>query len=130
MTQHWEAGREADAEIARAVFGKSVRMVYRSREIGQDFFQWDDGVQFGGEWVPPYSTDIAAAWTIIEQVGTLIFSRRQRFFAALAIMARTSSGEFIAWPAALFLFGRPDSGLPPFPLAICRAALLAVGDTA
>jgi hypothetical protein len=87
--------------------------------------QWPPGVLIGGEWVPPYSTDIAAAWAIIEHARTWIFSKRQRFFAALRITLQLRpNGELPAWPAALILFGHGD--FPTFPLAICRAALGAV----
>src|SRR3954466_4163511 len=90
----------------RASVLKSCREVFRDRDTGLDVMQWPPGVLIGGEWVPPYSTDIAAAWAIIEHARGWIFSKRQRFFAALRITLQLRpNGELPAWPAALILFG-------------------------
>lgn len=126
------AGRELDAMIARRVFGHVVAR--------KGSFLWCvDLLPPDEEWpsvdivayahsvqavVPDYSTDIAAAWTILKHIReNWIFSKRERFFAALKQEARLTDGTSITWPAALIAW--PDS----FPEKLCRAALAAAADT-
>lgn len=129
----WQAGRELDQEIAETIFGWAVEHV-----PGVGAYCWtvnttEDWHAYAArseaeawDYAPYYSTDMSAAWTIVEHVHTWIFSKRQRFFAALYIMGKTEGG-FASWPGMLTLFGKGD--YPTFPLALCRAALAALeGD--
>jgi hypothetical protein len=116
-----------DAEIANRVFGREV-VYFNTLKFSESGWEYAD-VHVGSQRIPAYSTEIAAAWQIISAVGTWRFSRRRRFFAALREQARLTTGEYIAWPDALILFGRDEGTMPPFPLAICRAALATVEET-
>jgi Phage ABA sandwich domain len=95
------AGREFDALIAEKVMGwpgdgLSASPTYREQNM------------------PHFSTDIAAAWQIIERAREfdLWFNPDQRHW-----------GCYLAFPSG---FARVDADNPSAPLAICRAALAAV----
>lgn len=142
------AGRELDVEIERRVFGRDVGFEqgyacgwrvkkllmgeerepvswYPNDYIRLDYSPERDGVQ---AWalgpdpriVPQYSTDIAAGWRVVERMRELRFS-----FDA-------GSGENVCdgndWVVEFKHSSapHPKRGLAPtFPLAICRAALVA-----
>lgn len=67
---------------------------------------------------PLSSTDIAAAWSLFQHVMAKSFSTRMRFFSALTELARSPCGV----PQGLWALQVLKD---EFPLAICRAALLA-----
>lgn len=76
--------------------------------------------------LPHYSTDIAAAWSILARIhGTSAtapewpFSRRMRLYAALEEVCATTTGCPVAWPAAMGVFH------DQMPALICHAALSA-----
>lgn len=101
-----EAGRELDAMVAERVMGGEPI----SRKC---LANYDD------QKLPHYSTDIAAAWTVVDAVDT-------RNAAARAVGVRTFSihryddGTYIA------SFFNASATANPAPLAICLAALQAV----
>lgn len=75
-------------------------------------------------WTPHYSTDIAAAWEVAEVIRAKLFSIRKRFLDSLqeqTLHTVKGTGEIvvIAWP---------DVFWSVTPEAICKAALMAVGD--
>ena len=106
-------GRELDALIAEKVMGETVTW---GGDPGGTIIPWvgePDGIQ--GE-CPPYSTDIAAAWAVVEKKSgcNLIWH-----------------GDLQEWHCQFF--GDPTFGeigkAPIAPLAICLAALKAMSTT-
>jgi len=87
-------GRELDALIAEKVMG------------------WSWGII--GDLIPAYSTDISAAWEVVEEMGDCLHLRQHG-----------EQGEWEAW-----FCGYPNSKAhgETAPEAICKAALLAVMD--
>lgn len=107
-----EAGPELNALVAEKVMGlKNVGM--RNHVQGEDLFGEDqDGDTV---WVPAYSTDIAAAWLVVDKM-------RQN--GRVYLQGRLNSWTFRCSPDGIELF---EADAPTAPLAICRAALAAVG---
>lgn len=112
QTDELLAGRELDMLIAEKVMGQTVR-----EEHHKDFPQtvvcrWISET----EMLPGYSTDISAAWEIIEHLRPWRFN--------LERMNRTAGSEWRAdfdnRPSIFSGYG--DTA----PLAICRAALAAL----
>ena len=116
--------------------------------IAERLFNWEDAgwdplyCRFVGhptkeryrwyEQVPDYSTDIARAWEVVEKMDKLGF----RYAIG---NTSTSNGE-MKWHRAMFQRSYPEpfrinykqyktSKTPSAPLAICRAALKAMGVT-
>jgi hypothetical protein len=103
------AGRELDALVAERVMGWV-------QEEPQPHPVNSFAIYFGGP--PPYSTDIAAAWQVVERM------REQEYSIAL------DSDTWLKHPYAVHFIGG-NSGCvsctaDTAPLAICRAALKAV----
>jgi hypothetical protein len=103
-----EAGRELDALVATAVFGLTM-------EPGDDPFFMDE---YGWpESVPRYSTDIASAWLVVEEMNAADwqFLLRQnwchRWFATF--LKPEHPGDSKGW----------DASADTPQLAICLAAL-------
>lgn len=101
-------GRELDALVAEKVMG------WRKRETppgGHIWIDKDNLAYVPGE-LPRYSTDIAAAWEVVEKLNNLDFSIEYE-------------REIKIWRASF------EQGIPALereaPLAICFAALNAVG---
>ncbi|MGH7452600.1 MAG: hypothetical protein ACRENG_14735, partial [bacterium] len=61
-----KAGRELDALIGRELFGTNYEFVY------DDYLIPDPEDPIAYDVCPHYSTDIAAAWQVIEKLFTLI----------------------------------------------------------
>ena len=94
------AGREMDTLIAKSIFGNVKK-------------SWD--------WeftLPSYSTDISAAWRVVEKM-----SDAGSIFSVFISQSYTSDGWGVTIENA---FVRYDVVAGTAPLAICRAALLAV----
>jgi hypothetical protein len=117
MTDEMKAGRELDARVAECVMGKQAAS-------WGGFGLMEDAERIAVD-LPHYSTDIAAAWLVMDEMDrrgfhgrlTTPFEPGQPYFAGF-----TPHG-MSGWN------GRPDhegSGDTPS-LAICRAALAAVG---
>ena len=110
--ENMQAGREMDAIIAEKVFKLDAAC-------------WVEACEVEGHLIAEYSTDIAAAWEVVEKLD--LFNRD------LALM-RTSGGYGI-YPLVRDVTGaqvldicHPVAKDETAPLAICRAALLAVGQ--
>lgn len=106
-------GRELDALIAEHVMGLE-RITSLYLEIG-----WrPKGVPVGVHQLKPYSTDIAAAWEVVEKMGVLTWhiwkTLDDRFYAQFG----KDQDEF-------HLKHTAEAGSAPH--AICLAALKAVG---
>ena len=93
-----EAGRDLDALVALRVLGYA------------GFYPDGRGVE---QW-PAYSTDIGAAWEVVERVHSLDECH-------LLCLMRSIRGS---WNAS-FLFGGPSHTADTAPLAVCLAALAA-----
>lgn len=110
-------GRELDALVARDVFGLEVH----TEPIGFMFVRHGntDGP------VMPYSTDIAAAWMIVEKLGlSLVRMTNGNWWAG-----RFREGTYFSSDVELGVVdGNLEDGAeaPTAPEAICRAALAAV----
>lgn len=110
-------GRELDALIAEKVMGRQV--VETDDCNGQDNLWLNQFSEYGDQLgLPNYSTDIAAAWTVVEKFKAVARIEKQflggnaEWFCELSIDIGEGSGSAIS---------------PSAPHAICLAALKAVG---
>lgn len=110
-------GRELDALVAEKVMGLNIRPVVHEYGLSPQLKLAPGSINYVGTYteipeVPPYSTDIAAAWGVVEKL-------RERGFGF------SLNDGWIAW----FLAGRSDwhADAETAPHAICLAALKAVG---
>jgi hypothetical protein len=117
-----EAGRELDAEVAEKVMGaeRATSMGDAIVAVGElPYYRFPFGFVRG---VPHYSTNIAAAWQVVEKV-------QHDYVISL---------EFGCWPKSNLVLWRVclrdamatvyEAYAPKSPLAICRAALKAVAQ--
>lgn len=105
-----EAGREMDCAVDEFIFGNEWTHIAPG-------VPWDD--------IPTYSTDIAAAWQVVEKL--------ERDYPHSII--RVSNGDSDSCDCDILGYGKLgvahisiDGGLENAPLAICRAALLAIQE--
>jgi len=107
-----EAGRELDVLVARILFGNLPFIQKRKRAAKKDYYSiWAVKTKSGGYGkLPFYSTDIAAAWQIAEKL--------QEFYPCLW----KEDGYWECLFAVEYATATADTA----PLAICRAALLAM----
>jgi hypothetical protein len=153
-----EAGRELDAAVAVAVFGWEWFRVERHFEPPRGREQWralrKPGSHYGhfpladgtepiadtyGEHPPHYSRENGAAWQVVEAMkrrgfsfgywDTQINSSVPGFLAAFtrSVYPPKREGGPGIWRGSAFHRGRLQGGMP---LAVCRAALRAVGAAA
>lgn len=86
----------------------------------------DDAPRASDAWilVPPYSTDVAAAWSLVPRLNDLGFEVELKMFAKTS-HCQVRVGETDKPPArCTHWFDRADT----FHLALCRAGLLATSD--
>jgi hypothetical protein len=104
------AGRELDALVDEKVMG--------TRDIVRHLSTTEPGIEIPCiHQVPPYSTDIADAWKIVEHMKA----------AGMEIQILYPSGAIFEWSVAFDNpFDAPFAKAETAPLAICRAALAAV----
>lgn len=114
------AGREMDAQIAQSVFGMRLT---KNHGLAGGFYWVGNGVQFGimqERDIFAFSTDIAAAWKVTEK------------FWSVEVNKYLDGKEWRAYVVRLSNDNKSNSDGGSFadtaPLAICRAALLAVMD--
>lgn len=121
----WEAGPDLDAEVARRVFGEEIGEYATNR--GPHRFIASHGLSRD---IPPYSTDIASAWTVVERL------RDDGFLVRVQEHPDSLRHDFegrVAWRArrAMCLIERVTLGVhqragvgyaDSAALAICRAA--------
>lgn len=140
-----EAGRELDALIAEKVMGWQrygamrygkpiVVMVAKHSDCWNYTRSQADAAS--GSWEPtndpvterltPFSTDIAAAWQVVEK-----FRGDKRLLFELRTAGRVGPmvDELTTYAARFIFLERDFSEAETAPLAICRAALAAVGGT-
>jgi hypothetical protein len=126
MTETIAAGRELDALVAEKVMGWQ-----RGRRYGNGNGEWiiDGKTSVSRTWdsTPHYSTDIAAAWLVVER------TTRERDWRWQISVVRGLAHVWLVpiWHAATEadLRAQPDYMVEDetAPLAICRAALVAIG---
>ena len=124
-----EAGRELDALVAERVMGWgdiSLHPMMDSDWWGMPSgpataIQGAVGWLYTHEKVPNYSTDIAAAWEVVEAV-------RGRGWSLSLGEGMSGYGDAVVWMVDFYKGNRIclSANGPDVPLAICRAALLAV----
>lgn len=109
-----EAGRELDAEVATKVMGWSVELIVGPRDA---FEEWRDpqGWRYGPD-PKPYSTDIAAAWQVLEHVSA------SGWLWQIDMATEGGWKVLIDHPDGRIRSARADAAA----LAICQAALVAV----
>ncbi len=122
MDNPMDTGRELDARIAETVFGYTPDYEFADlhvppaphvKELRDQYDEW--GI------LPAYSTDIAAAWLVVEELR------------ARGIWLEELSGRYETSYRAGFSWRDPERGVryqqamaDTAPLAICRAALEAL----
>ena len=123
-----EAGRCLDAWVAEAVMGAKwteqenvCRILWNADGVEMIMEEWSEK-----DWVPStaslpqYSTDIAAAWDVVEKVCTW-----EAEDSVLKLRGQGPSPEILDEPDGWYdvELGRRSGSAATAPLAICRAAL-------
>lgn len=128
------AGREMDARVAEKVMGIRVDREFRSAPISRVLKESGDfkalAVPF--DYVKPYSTDIAAAWQVLEKISSNMAAFGLSYCYGFAVELNKDDNLYTAG----FRESDRDKGdvwekeatAPTAPLAICAAALAAVGE--
>lgn len=116
-----EAGRELDALIAEKVMGWSYKPYYNG---GGEWVKDGRKVAFGGfdgGSLPRYSTDIAAAWLVVEKMGNW----HGFDFLVQMLQPRGSNTYEAGWYEQDYdgFQPRATGDADTVPLAICLAAL-------
>jgi hypothetical protein len=120
-----EAGPELDALVAEKVMGWSVCDTADGGKAGIAPRQTCSAVR-----VPPYSTDISAAWQVVERLCTTYPGLGVGGPFANRFVLEVPNNEPLACKARFCHQGHVnEAGGEAAPLAICRAALKAVGVT-
>lgn len=125
--------RALDEEIHRKVMGEVCVRLFRPSTQKWDWYDFDDEDHnpdwSGVEPIPAYSSDIAAAWLLVEEL------RRRMPYAFVELIAMTGKrGEekYSARVAGMddeFTINGAHFYEPTAPHAICRAALKALEET-
>ena len=113
--RNMEAGRELDALVAEKVMGWQW---YDGHGTAGPSYWETQGGEFAhfGEFEP--STDIAAAWEVVEKMAELV--------GPISVAWGSFGTEGNMASVMAFMGNPPGVVAPTAPLAICRAALLAV----
>lgn len=118
------AGRELDALVAERAMGwTKVKVQTESEFGGASTFVLYGTSPINQPWkrVPAYSTDIAATWEIAEKLGPMWL------YKTTAGKPSAAAGQLYACSLGSSVLEREWSYGDTAPLAICRAALKAVG---
>lgn len=121
MTAEQLTGRDLDAEIARRVFGQGVWRHETSRP------PWLEDWCYKGtdQYIPLYSTDIAAAWRVMERMREL--DREWEFEDALRDLLGIDHGQGEVTEHVRVALHRLLNGSVPTAERLCLAALRVVG---
>jgi hypothetical protein len=118
----WRAGPELDAEIARRIFGERIGQYGAGDDVHR--FITNCGVVRD---LPPYSSDMSAAWMIVEQFterGYQVHVIQYPGEASTDSRARCSIVQVVRGVRRRVADIRSSDA----PLAICRAALRATPE--
>lgn len=130
MSGEPQAGTETDELVAELIMG--WKFEFMTDSDGYDHNCWIRGSEILWDEAPRYSTDIAAAWMVMEhmrqghksvvpRIDSLEHKRWEQFQQVLWEASYPWGGdETDAWDNALFMLS---------PLSICVAALKAYGRT-
>lgn len=132
MTENLPPGRELDALVAEKVMGRQVTWEDSQEDDDQDdcYFLDENGNYSWSACVPRYSTDIAAAWQVVEKLdllGVRLVPGHESYGEVSFSLGRRSDN-------GLWVLG-DDRSLEPgvegesAPHAICLAALKVVQKT-
>lgn len=119
-----EAGREMDARIAEKVMGRTnVRFTENNQGQRRELLSDDPKNLYAWVIVPYYSTDIAAAWQVVKNMQSRkwIVDINASWDGTCDCQINADNGEIWA------VVGESDD-VATAPLAICLAALKAVGN--
>ena len=148
--QRLEAGRELDALVAEKVMKLNCKKGISWKSDlsafgGKGEIEFDSEFTIEREWVqegdyvivfddgqlgimPAYSTDIAAAWEVVEQLETM----RPDILTDIHRISHNGERSGLQWAAHMRVIGGEGKYIyelaETVPIAICRAALLAVMD--
>ena len=115
-----KAGRELDALVAEKVFGQKL---FRGAVVYGNWSPQDDGYDGYVCDVPRYSTDIAAAWKVVEQLETGTDDDLPMLIHLFQDCDRWKCCVHLQYDHILMATAWEDTA----PLAICIAALKAKG---
>lgn len=125
MNKPLPPGQELDALIAEKVFGR--RAISRTVSVCSHFGKLDKTVAYleNGREVPPYSTDIASAWSVVEKLGLSVVKEPRGWRVGDLDIGQDEDSEgnlvdYVHWNKAAFSKSAPH--------AICLAALKAAGE--
>lgn len=110
------AGPRLDAWVRERVLG---RPVVRQTALGHEFCFTDEVGLMGRNPVPKYSLDIASAWVAVENLG-------RRYMEVTVDTGSKSPNCHVRVWKTMFPKWEQCAAARTAPLAICRAALLAV----
>lgn len=105
-------GRELDAKIAEGVFAHTTCVL-----LGEMYTLQKTTIGTVKNLIPSYSTDIAAAWQVVEKMRS--------WHVAMTITTAGPSNQTAAYTTSDSKAARMVWAATP-PLAICRAALCAI----
>jgi|ERR1041385_845440 hypothetical protein len=120
-----EAGKQLDARVALEVLGWRHNADYNNVEAhwSLNIFEWVDASGIATNILPDFSTDISAAWKVVEKFPAIVIQRatsrdgtRSGYMCSLPLEANGREGQPVK-----SLNAEADTA----PLAICRAALAA-----
>lgn len=106
-----ESGRELDALVAEKVMGLKQILTPGGIEVG-----WSISSKIGASSLKPYSTDIAAAWKVVEKLNLLDKN---------CLLHDEGKWSVCPFDGAATIYAGIDAETAPH--AICLAALKAVG---
>jgi hypothetical protein len=127
--EHHEAGPDLDVEIARQILGEKIG--HYDGPDGRHFFTESFGLV---REIPPFSSDLAAAWTVVEHLrdaGYLVrvveHPESERRYEEPRLTWNERRHECLVEQTVLGVRRRANTYASTVPLAICRAALAVTG---
>lgn len=119
--QTFEPGRDLDKLIADKVMGLKCSRIWSVDESGQSYFMvvWGNGVL-----LQAYSTDIAAAWEVVEKLCKDSFAFDMEYSE---FFDKDAGGCDARFRCKAGIRGKFSAEAETAPHAVCLAALKAVG---
>lgn len=118
-TDQMDARRELDALVAEKVMGLRCERLMTNPPKPSGLMRSPGGELVG---LPYFSTDISVAWKVVEEM------RGRGYWVSVQMQPKSGDVDCVMWlPSADDTQDFSDDEAPTAPLAICRAALKAVG---